>query len=235
MSTISVKIRSILCSPLKAGQFELEDNKNDIAKIDIADLEELASNVELLKNHILTLREHQQEATRIKFDEFLKANPDLDINVVKALLGVTTGASTNVNSTKSRSTNPGKEYQVFLKTVDGNRNLPAITIKATNIALKKLPVRQFTREEVKESYENILKHNPKMEDFDTFMRAYSPDYVKDFPINAKYKTATFYISEDGGALSKQVKAYYDEYKKEHPEVTTSEFREIVLNNFKKVK
>ncbi|MDV0675308.1 hypothetical protein VC636_10035 [Citrobacter freundii] len=82
-------------------------------------------------------------------------------------------------------------------------------------------------------YMALVAKTPELEDVSELLMAFSPEYQEAHPINAKYEKETFHINERGRLNTKAMK-YYNQYRKKHPGTTTSEFKELVMTNYKKV-
>ena len=222
MSTISNRIFNLLRNETHPGQFELSDNKADIERINLSDLDVLEANIPVLRDYIQTTRQQREEATREKLEAFLKQNADLGIGSVQELIAALSGAD---SSTVERKTKPDNNtrYTVTLYNpeTDKHEAFPVVN-KILSKKIKEHP-----------SYIALVKKDKAMSDVDNFLRSFSPEYCERYPINAKWKTKTFHIN-DQGKLNKQSQAFYQEYLKSQPDGTTDDFRTLVKQSYKQV-
>jgi len=79
----------------------------------------------------------------------------------------------------------------------------------------------------------IRKLEKSMSHVDNCLRAFSPKYGENYPINPKWKTKIFHIN-DQGKLNKQSQAFYQEYLEANPEAYTDDFRTLVKQAYKQV-
>lgn len=224
MSTITNRIFNLLRNETHPGQFELADNKADIERINLADLDVLESNIPVLREYIQTTRQHREETTRKKLEAFLKQNADLGISSVEDLIATFQGREEVPQQRKSKAkADNNTRYTVTLFNPDTEKHeqFPVVN-KILSKKIKEHP-----------AYIALVKKDKSMSDVDNFLRAFSPEYSEKFPINAKYKTKTFHIN-DQGKLNKQSQAFYQDYLKTEPEATIEHFRTFVKDSYKKV-
>jgi hypothetical protein len=225
MSTISNRIFNLLRNETHPGQFELPDIKADIERIDLADLDVLESNIPVLRDYIQTTRQQREEATREKLEAFLKQNADLGIGSVQELLATLSGAdsSTGTQPERKAKADNNTRYTVtlFNPETDKHEEFPVVN-KILSKKIKEHP-----------AYLALVKKDKSMLDVDNFLRSFSPEYCERYPINAKWKTKTFHIN-DQGKLNKQSQAFYKEYLKTQTDASTDDFRTMVKQAYKQV-
>ncbi|MBK5013985.1 hypothetical protein [Pantoea sp. S62] len=224
MSTITNRIFNLLRNETHPGQFELADNKADIERINLADLDVLESNIPVLREYIQTTRQNREEATRKKLEAFLKQNADLGISSVEDLIATFQGREEVPQQRKQKpkaDNNTRYTVTLFNPETEKHEQFPVVN-KILSKKIKEHP-----------AYIALVKKDKSMSDVDNFLRAFSPEYGERYPINAKWKTKTFHIN-DQGKLNKHSQAYFNEHLKTQPDATTDDFRTLVKQSYKQV-
>jgi len=233
MSTISSRILQLLVNETNVAQYEQPDVAPLVRKIELADLDLLARNIPVLREHVVAVHEaaeieaeEARRTTRKKLEDFLKANNELGITSVEELLKTLSEEPQTVSKSKSKTKALKDNNSKFTVTLMNPETQKHETFPVINKILSK----KITQHP---AYLALVKKDKSMTDIDNFLRAFSPEYVKKYPINAKYNKATFHIN-DQGKLNKQSQEYYQEYLKTHQKATVDEFRTSVKESYKKV-
>lgn len=237
MSTVSPRILNLLVNETHVGQYDTPEVLPLVQKIRLEDLDLLAANIPVLREHVIQVHaameqqvEEQRRMTRKKLEAFLKENQDLGINDVDTLISTlsTTSEGASQGSTKTRTKKAtakdnNTKFEVTLRNEETGKydSFPVVN-KMLSKKLREHP-----------AYIALVKNDKNMLDVDNFLRAFSPEYAKRYEINAKYKTKTFHVN-DQGKLNKQSQAFYQDYLKTNSDATTDDFRTFVKESYKKV-
>lgn len=226
MSTIPARVINLLLNETHAAQYLDKEIAPLVDKIAIEDLDTLASNIPVLREHIISTRQAQQEATREKLEAFLKENASLGIGSVEELVQRLTGsieATTVTTASKPAKDNNTKfTVTLFNPETQKHESFPVVN-KVLSKKVKEHP-----------AYVSLVEKDKSMLDVDNFLRAFSPEYSERYPINAKYKKIEFHIN-DQGKLNKQSQEFFDDYLKSSPEnQSVDAFRQMVKHAYKKV-
>ncbi|EKL1438001.1 hypothetical protein PVD82_005054 [Enterobacter hormaechei] len=227
MSSITAKI----LTKLNADDFHIgmlsTDNADRAAlvKVKPEDIDTLIDNLHQLKTYIADLHEHKQANARKLLESIISESSDFgSVEELLHALGTSQPAPTST-STKATGNKPNgnKTYEVVIFDQEKDeRRTYSVTNKVLPKALEKDTV-----------YQELIKKNKELNDIDQFLRAYSPDYAEAYPINAKWKKATFHLNSKG-RLNAQSAKYFEEYQKEHPDSDEKAFKQLVTESYKKV-
>lgn len=228
MTSISTKILSKLnTTDFHVGILSTDStDRAALVKVKSEDIDTLIDNLQQLKTYVADLHEHKQANAR-KLLETLVAESG-EFSSVEELLGAL-GSNPTVNASQATtkalgnkaSVNKSYEVVLFDQAADERR-----TYTITNKVLPKALVKDS-------AYQELIKKNKELNDVDLFLRAYSPVYAEQYPLNAKYKKDTFYLNSKGRLNAQSVK-YFEEWKKEFPNGDEKDFKEQVSKAYKTV-
>ncbi|MFG0800802.1 hypothetical protein [Leclercia sp. GLN_9] len=225
MSTLTAKILSKLnTTDFNIGILSADNaDRAALVKVKPEDIDTLIDNLNQLKTYVADLQEHKQANARKLLESLVAESSEFStVEELLSVLGknVETSASAATTATKM---NTNKSFEVVLTDSSNNeRRTFTITNKVLPKALQNDPV-----------YQAIIAKNKELTDVDLFLRAYSPTYAEQYPINAKFKKETFYLNSKG-RLNAQGTKYFEAWKKENPEGDEKSFKEAVTKAYKNV-
>lgn len=227
MSTITAKILSKLnTSDFNLGILSTDStDRATLVKVKPEDIDTLIDNLNQLKTYVADLQEHKQANARKLLESLVAESSDFStVEELLSVLGQTSEASTTGGGTATKTTtNTNKSFEVVLTDAANNeRRTFTITNKVLPKALENDKV-----------YQTVIAKNKEMKDVDLFLRAYSPAYAEQYPLNAKLKKETFYLNSKG-RLNAQSAKYFEEYKKDFPNGDEKDFKEHVTKAYKNV-
>lgn len=196
-----------------------ESSRNAFSKVTVQEIDTLIANCMALKEVVNDAQEQRAQQAQELLERLIEESGTFSsVDELLSAMGHT-GSVANVSSTPKGY----KTFEVVL--VDSKkdeRRTYTVTNKVLTKSLKSDPI-----------YQQLINKNPELKDVDELLRAYSEDYRKTYPINAKWDGKEFYLNLRGKMNSKSLK-YFEEYKIKYPNGTEQEFKQVVQDNYKKV-
>lgn len=222
MSTIRT-ITSRMISKILTDDFvpalllDNEDSRQQFQKVDISEIDALIFRLEETRDVLQDLQNSKESKARELVEGLIKNSEFSSVAELLAALGGSVPPAPKATKTTA------KTYEVVLY------DSASDTKRSYNVINRQLP-RSLMQDEV---YIKFSKKNPEMS-VDDFLRQFSPEYAKDFPVNAKWDKNTFHINERG-RLNTTSQMYFEQYKKKHPEDSYNEktFKDEVRNAYSK--
>lgn len=199
--------------------------RREFVQIDVDDIDELVARLNEVRDYVLIEKDNQQK----KAAETLQALTDNDVvrsligdfGSIEALLEAVSGFETKKparDTTRTSTTSNSKIFHIELYDAVSGK-----TIRGKSVN-KKLS----TDIENSEAYKTLLKKDPSMTDFDSFMRKYSPEYSNEYQLNAKYNGKEFHINARG-KLNSHAMIHFEDFKKKDK---TGADDKVLLHKFK---
>lgn len=196
-----------------------ESSRNAFSKVTVQEIDTLIANCMALKEVVNDAQEQRAQKAQELLERLVEESGTFSsVDELLSAMGHT-GSVANVSSTPKGY----KTFEVVL--VDSKkdeRRTYTVTNKVLTKSLKSDPI-----------YQQLIDKNPELKDVDELLRAYSEDYRKTYPINAKWDGDEFHLNLRGKMNSKSLK-YFNEYQKKYPKGTEQDFKQIVQDNYKKV-
>jgi len=196
-----------------------DTNRAAFSKVTVQEIDTLIANCMAIKEVVSDAQEQRTQAAQELLERLVAESGTFSsVDDLLSAMGHT-GSVANVSSTP-------KGYKTFevvlMDSKKDERRTYTVTNKVLTKALKSDPV-----------YKQLIEKNPELKDVDELLRAYSEDYRKTYPINAKWNGEEFYLNLRGKMNSKSLK-YFQEYKDKYPKGTEQDFKQVVQDNYKKV-
>nr|WP_085842357.1 hypothetical protein [Klebsiella pneumoniae] len=192
-----------------------ELSRKALSKVTVEEVDTLISNLSIVKDYVVENQDRRIEEAKDLLQRIIGESSTFNsVDELLTVLGQTVPPAQKAKGYKT--------FEVVLTdSAKNERRTYTVTNKVITKALRNDPV-----------YQMLISKNPELEDVDELLRAYSADYVKAYPINAKWEGNEFHINMKGKFNSKSMK-YYNEYKKKYPKGTEQDFKELVQTNYKK--
>ncbi|EOU9592092.1 hypothetical protein ACOJEA_004792 [Klebsiella aerogenes] len=220
MSTLTTRIISpMLEADFNPGIYKGADI--NLANVNPDDIDTLVSNLSVLKQFVIDVKQDKEAQARKLLESLVEQSGEF--KSVDELLSALGGTAAAPAPTKTAKPNGNKVYEVTLFDKDADEH------RRYNVINKVLP-KGLVNDPV---YQAIIKKNKELLDVDLFLRAYSTDYAKQYPINAKWKKETFHLNSKG-RLNAQSAKHFEAYKKEYPNGDEKDFKEHVTKEYKTV-
>lgn len=216
-ATLNADFRPEVLAPDSEGRLAL-------AAVSTEEITAVIERLVELRTYVAGLQNERQEAARKALQDVLGGLPGFAS--IEDLIAAASGAEAPVAPVKGKTKNPtatnnNKRYEVVIYDSKKDERRNYIIFNKKMEAVKADPL-----------YASIIKKNPELEDTDEFLRAYSEDFRKDYPINAKWNSQEFHCNERGKLNSKAAR-FYEEFVKENPTGDLKEFKTLVKEAYSK--
>ncbi|ENC1132689.1 hypothetical protein ABJ736_000865 [Escherichia coli] len=216
-ATLNADFRPEVLAPDSEGRLAL-------AAVSTEEITAVIERLVELRTYVAGLQNERQEAARKALQDVLGGLPGF--STIEDLIAAASGTEAPVAPVKGKTKNPtatnnNKRYEVVIYDSKKDEHRSYVTFNKNLNAVKADPL-----------YASIIKKNPELEDRDEFLRAYSEDYRKAYPINAKWNGQEFHCN-DRGPLQAKAKRFFDEFQKENPTSDQSEFKTLVKEAYSK--
>ncbi|MGZ7154266.1 hypothetical protein ACW0DL_00690 [Escherichia coli] len=216
-------ISTILNDDFNVGMLTADaTGRNALANVNEEDIDTLIQRLGEVKDYVSTLRtERINEAKKLLESLVQESGSFSSVEELLSTLAVSSPASIPQKASKP---NGNKIFEVVI--VDSKKD----ERRTYNVINKKLPA-ALLKDEV---YIQLVKKNPELSDVDEFLRAYSEDYRKKYPLNAKWNGHEFHLNQKG-KMNAKAQEYYAEYKQQYPkQADEQDFKELVTKAYKVV-
>lgn len=226
IKTITAKmISTVLHDDFNVGMLTADTTgRNSLANVDVNDIDELVERLQDVKAYIATLHSEREKEAHKLLESLVEGSTAF--SSVEDLLAAV-GASNAIKAAspvtqKATKPNGNKTFEVVI--TDSKKD----ERRSYNVINKKLPA-ALLKDEV---YQQLVKKNPELADVDEFLRAYSEEYRKAYPLNAKWDGKEFHLNAKGKMNAKS-QAFYAEYKKQYgTKADEQDFKELVTTAYK---
>ncbi|EIF1934592.1 hypothetical protein LD314_004559 [Salmonella enterica] len=230
MKTITTKfIATVLNDDYTPAMLQADgDRRNELANMGTNELQTLIDRLADVIPMVNEIRgQKRQEAMKLLEGVVGTGSFASVQELLQAVTGGTTSATeeprTKAKTKQKTTTNNNRVYRVEIyDNAADERRTYTIVNNVLPPTLQKDP-----------AYMALVAKNPELADPTELLMAYSTEYRDTHPINAKYEKVEFHINERGRLNAKAMK-FYEQYKKKNPNATTSEFKTVVMDNYKKV-
>ncbi|MDU4352109.1 MAG: hypothetical protein E7I59_01160 [Phytobacter diazotrophicus] len=233
--TITAKmVSSILADDFSAAYLlsDSEDRSKFLA-IEPGELDVLSERIQLVKTELISrTKKRQDEAKAAVTNIFDQIKDNVEFTTVEELIAALSGTApvvseedtttdtTTDNKTKSSSSN-NKVFNFTFNDRDSGKNFSGVCTNGK--------VDATTRKS--KEYAALLERDPSMKDIDTFLRKYSEEYQKAYPLNATYNGVEFHLNNQG-KLNRSAQVQYEEWlnrtKTAESKDALKQFKETVL-------
>ncbi|EAC0651068.1 hypothetical protein RPZ55_001927 [Salmonella enterica] len=222
MPTINEKFLKILQNDdFHPGMLSVDSEHRDIlATVTVQDIETLIARLQEVKPLIEHYHTERHKAALKLLQDVVAASGQF-CTVEELLMSVSGSVPTVKAEAVPQSGNHVFEVVLYDSVKNEHRTYRVVNTRMP-LALTNDPV-----------YRTIINKDKSMMEIENFLRAYSEDYRKLYPINAKWDGQEFHMNERG-VLNKTAQKYFKQYMKKNPHGTTKQFREQSLLAYKQV-